>query len=188
MQIGRLYSFEAAHVVRDCSTRRCKYSIHGHSYKLEVVLGAKGLDKAGMIYDFGLMKREIGAIIDSFDHSTILFSGDDENYKNMIKEHSLRWVELPFNASCEQIARVIFALIDKVLKLTQMKNGEEGVFLDFVKLNETAKGWAVFNKDDLSLFPVSLDEIKLSDEITKTNGDILNKIITNSCFVNPKEI
>ncbi|MDY4830787.1 MAG: 6-carboxytetrahydropterin synthase QueD, partial [Campylobacter sp.] len=32
MKIGRLYSFEAAHVVRDCASKRCKYSIHGHSY------------------------------------------------------------------------------------------------------------------------------------------------------------
>ena len=86
MKIGRLYSFEAAHVVRDCASKRCKYSIHGHSYTAEIALSAKGLDKAGMIYDFGLMKREIGSIIDCFDHSTILFTGDDDGYKNMISQ------------------------------------------------------------------------------------------------------
>lgn len=188
MKIGRLYSFEAAHVVRDCSTKRCKYSIHGHSYKAQIILGAKGLDGAGMIYDFGLMKREIGLIIDCFDHTTILFSGDDESYKNMIKTHSTRWIELPFNASCEQIARVLFAFISRCLELTKMKNGENNVFLDSIKLNETAKGWALFEKDDLSAFPVDLATIITSEQVALESGNIMKKIATNTAFENPKEL
>lgn len=188
MKIGRLYTFEAAHVVRDCVSKRCKYSIHGHSYKLEIILSAAGLDNAQMIYDFGLMKREIAAIIDSFDHSTIIYSGDDESYKNSIKSCSQRWVELPFNASCEQISRVIFAFVNAILKQTTMQNGENSVFLDSIKLNETAKGWAIFERADLALMPVELDKIKFSEEIMLENAFIFEKLKNKEKFINPKEV
>lgn len=188
MKIGRLYGFEAAHVVRDCASKRCKYSIHGHSYTAEVVLGAKGLDRAGMIYDFGLMKREIGSIIDCFDHSTILFASDDESYKSMIKTHSARWIELPFNTSAEQIARVLFALISKALSLTQMSNGENGVFLEYIKLNETAKGWAMFERADFESMGVEIASISCSQAVADESGDIIARLGQNEKFTNPKEL
>ena len=188
MKIGRLYSFEAAHVVRDCASKRCKYSIHGHSYTAEIALSAKGLDKAGMIYDFGLMKREIGSIIDCFDHSTILFTGDDDSYKNMIKTHSARWIELPFNTSAEQIARVLFALISKALSLTTMQNSENGVFLEYVKLNETAKGWACFEKADFESLGVDIASITCSQAVSSESGDIISRLSKNEKFTNPKEL
>ena len=54
MIIRKLFEFENAHIVRFCSSKRCKSSIHGHSYKVEVLLESKYLDNAGMVYDFGL--------------------------------------------------------------------------------------------------------------------------------------
>ena len=189
MIIGRIYDFEAAHIVRDCSTKRCKYSIHGHSYTLEARLSAKGIDKGGMIYDFGLMKREIKALIDSFDHSTIFYANDSDEYKNAIKTLSARWVQLPFNASCEQMARVFFALIDKILNQTIMKNGENGVFLKAITLKETARGWARFTRKDFESFErVRLDEIIFSQQVKAENGEILKKLLNKEKFTNPKEI
>ena len=38
MLIRKLYGFENAHIVRNCSSDRCRRSIHGHSYKVEVIL------------------------------------------------------------------------------------------------------------------------------------------------------
>ncbi|HCN16273.1 MAG TPA: 6-carboxytetrahydropterin synthase QueD, partial [Moraxellaceae bacterium] len=34
MRIRKLFKFENAHIVRNCSSDRCKYSIHGHSYQI----------------------------------------------------------------------------------------------------------------------------------------------------------
>ncbi len=56
MLIRKLFKFENAHIVRNCSSDRCKRSIHGHSYKVEVLLQANRLDHGQMVYDFGLMK------------------------------------------------------------------------------------------------------------------------------------
>ena len=148
MIIRKLYDYENAHIVRFCSSKRCKESIHGHSYKCEVLLSSNYLDNAEMVYDFGLMKQGIKTIIDSFDHSTTLYAKDDIGYKNDIKRHSRRWIELPFNPSAEQFSRVFFVLIDRLLELTDMINGEKGVKLHSIIVHETASGYAQCFRED----------------------------------------
>ncbi|MBY0444649.1 MAG: 6-carboxytetrahydropterin synthase, partial [Burkholderiales bacterium] len=44
MLIRKLFKFENAHIVRNCSSERCRSSIHGHSYRVEVLLEANALD------------------------------------------------------------------------------------------------------------------------------------------------
>ncbi|WP_201029780.1 6-pyruvoyl trahydropterin synthase family protein, partial [Campylobacter fetus] len=105
MIIRKMYDYENAHIVRFCSSKRCRESLHGHSYKCEVMLSSNYLDNAEMVYDFGLMKQGIKTIIDSFDHTTTLYAKDDIQYKNDIKKYSKRWIELPYNPSAEQFSR-----------------------------------------------------------------------------------
>lgn len=69
MLIRKLFKFENAHVVRNCTSDRCKRSIHGHSYKVELLLKASKLDHGQMVYDFGLLKGVIKDLFDSFDHA-----------------------------------------------------------------------------------------------------------------------
>lgn len=108
MIIRKLYAFENAHIVRFCGSKKCRESIHGHSYKAEILLSSNFLDNAGMVYDFGYMKLAIKDIVESFDHATTLFSKDSDEYKNDIRKHSLRVVEIPVNPSAEQFCRVFF--------------------------------------------------------------------------------
>jgi len=117
MIIRKLFKFENAHIVRDCSSKRCKYSLHGHSYKVEVLLESNYLDNGQMVYDFGLTKLYIKELIDSFDHSITLWSGDEKSYIEDMKKHSQRWVELPVSPSAEQFSRVIFLMVERVLVL-----------------------------------------------------------------------
>ncbi|WP_238353640.1 6-pyruvoyl trahydropterin synthase family protein [Pseudomonas proteolytica] len=69
MLIRKLFKFESAHIVRNCTSRRCSRSLHGHSYKIEVLLEAYALDHGQMVYDFGLLKGTVGNFIDGFDHA-----------------------------------------------------------------------------------------------------------------------
>ncbi|TXT24104.1 MAG: 6-pyruvoyl tetrahydrobiopterin synthase [Rhodocyclaceae bacterium] len=80
MLIRKLFKFENAHIVRGCSTRRCSHSIHGHSYKVELLLEAHALDHGQMVYDFGLLKQGPRTLIDAFDHAVAIWSGDDPDY------------------------------------------------------------------------------------------------------------
>ena len=77
MLIRKLFKFENAHIVRNCTSDRCKRSIHGHSYKVELLLKASKLDHGQMVYDFGLLKGVIKDIFDSFDHAICFWQHDD---------------------------------------------------------------------------------------------------------------
>ena len=148
MIIRKLFKFENAHIVRGCSTVRCRSSLHGHSYKVEILLESNFLDNGQMIYDFGLMKRNIKDLIDSFDHAITLWNQDDEAYISNMKQHSDRWVELPVSPSAEQFSRVFYLMIDSLLKLTNTVNGEKEVSLHSVIVHETETGYAQCFKED----------------------------------------
>ncbi|ANE33697.1 6-pyruvoyl trahydropterin synthase family protein [Campylobacter hyointestinalis] len=192
MIIRKMYDYENAHIVRFCSSKRCKESIHGHSYKCEVLLSSNYLDNAEMVYDFGLMKQGIKTIIDSFDHSTTLYAKDDIEYKNDIKRHSRRWIELPLNPSAEQFSRVFFVLIDRLLELTNMINGEKGVKLHSIIVHETATGYAQCFREDAynpNMGKINLEDIIFSDGIKEEwdKQDFYENLKNGIKFTNPKE-
>lgn len=193
MIIRKMFEFENAHIVRFCSSKRCKSSIHGHSYKLEVLLESKYLDNAGMVYDFGLFKQELRQIVDSFDHAITLFSGDDKQYLDEMKKYSKRWICLPVNISAENLCRVFFVLIDALLKQTKMVNGEEGVHLQSIIIHETRTGYAQGFRDDAysEILPqIALQNIEFSPAIKAEWSDeaFFNKLQNAYIFVNPKEV
>ncbi|MCR4942762.1 MAG: 6-carboxytetrahydropterin synthase [Campylobacter sp.] len=193
MIIRKLFKFENAHIVRSCSSKRCKTSIHGHSYRAEILLSSNFLDDAGMVYDFGLMKQNIATIIDSFDHSTTIFSKDSDEYKNDIKKHSARWVQIPLNPSAEQFCRIFFVIIDEILKLTLMQNGEKNVEIHSVIVHETDTGYAQCFKDDAynpQMGEIRLEDIVFSEAVIAEWDDpkLFEKIKNKTKLINPKDI
>lgn len=72
-------SFEAAHRLYDVATyaEECRKNLHGHSYKVTVIVEASELNDAGMVVDFKLLKKLLRETIkDKYDHSCILKSND----------------------------------------------------------------------------------------------------------------
>ncbi|WP_175810921.1 6-pyruvoyl trahydropterin synthase family protein [Burkholderia cepacia] len=161
MLIRKLFRFENAHVVRGCSTRRCSHSVHGHSYRVELLLEAHALDHGQMIYDFGLLKGDVRDLIDAFDHAVTLWSDDDPYYVESMRRHSERWVLLPVSPSAEQFSRVFFRLVDAALSCTRMSNGEAGVRLHSIIVHETETGYAQCFRDDA--FNPRMGRIDLDD-------------------------
>jgi 6-pyruvoyltetrahydropterin/6-carboxytetrahydropterin synthase len=187
MIIRKLYKFENAHVVRNCSTDRCKYSIHGHSYKVEVMLDSKYLDNGQMVYDFGLMKGNIKDIIDSFDHATVFWDQDNGDYIDSIKKHSARWISIPVNPSAEQLSRVLFLLVDKILEKTKMANGEGEVTLKSIRVHETDTGYAECGVRDVydyidTMGHIDIDMIEFSEDVMNdwTDRELFNNIKLDS--------
>jgi len=90
-------TFAAAHNLRNYKGK-CE-DLHGHNYKIRVVLAGKELDTTGLLYDFVNLKQVIRTIIASLDHK----------YLN----------ELPpfdtINPSAENLARHIFDQASKQL-------------------------------------------------------------------------
>ena len=193
MIIRKLFKFENAHIVRNCTSRRCSKSIHGHSYKVEVKLSSNFLDNGQMVYDFGLMKRDIKDIIDSFDHSVSIWNRDDPSFVLAMKEHSERWIMLPVSPSAEQLSRIIFVLVDRYMKLNQMVNGEKEVTLNSVIIHETDTGYAQCFRGDAynsDMGYIELEKIVFSEEITRewNNPHLHKQLINGLPFLNPKSL
>lgn len=191
MIIRKLFKFENAHIVRGCSSVKCRSSVHGHSYKVEVLFESNYLDNGQMVYDFGLMKQNIKDLVESFDHAITLWSGDNPQYLADMKKHSHRWVELPVSPSAEQFSRVIFILIDKLFSMTKTKNGEKEVKLHSVIVHETDTGYAqAFREDAYSqqMGKIALEEIIFSEEVMRDfhDADLFEKLKNGAEFINPE--
>jgi len=193
MIIRKLFKFENAHIVRGCSTVKCRSSLHGHSYKVELLFESNFLDNGQMVYDFGLMKQNMKDLVESFDHAVALWSGDDSSYIEDMKCHSDRWVELPVSPSAEQFSRVIFVMIDRLLSLTSSVNGEKEVKLNSIIVHETQTGYAQCFKDDAysqSMGIINLEDIKFSEQVLNDFKDssLYEKILNNEKFINPTSV
>ena len=193
MIIRKLFKFENAHIVRGCSSVKCRSSIHGHSYKVEVLFASNFLDNGQMVYDFGLMKQNMKDLIESFDHAIALWRDDNPEFVHDMKKHSARWVELPVSPSAEQFSRVIFVMIDKLLSLTSTKNGEKEVALHSVIVHETDTGYAQCFADDAyseTIGTIDLNKIVFSDQVKKDfkESDLFEKMLREETFLNPESV
>jgi len=193
MIIRKLFKFENAHIVRGCSTVKCRSSIHGHSYKVELLFESNFLDHGQMVYDFGLMKQNMKDLVESFDHAIALWREDDAWFVNDMKKHSARWVELPVSPSAEQFSRVIFVMISKLLSLTSTVNGEKNVRLHSVIVHETDTGYAQCFEDDAysqDMGIIQLEDIIFSDQILEDFNDVelFEKLKRSEKFINPTSI
>ncbi len=142
MIIRKLYRFEAAHIVRNCSSDRCKYSLHGHSFRCELQLSAERLDRGQMVYDFGLLKRHVKDFLDGFDHATLFWERESAEFRRSIEKHSRRWIRFPVSPTAEQLSRVIFVGARALLAATERANGDEAARVHSVTLHETETGCA----------------------------------------------
>lgn len=172
MVIRKKYKFENAHVVRNCYSDRCKYSVHGHSYIVEVFLEANGLDNAGMILDFGVLKNEVGDFIDSFDHAVCIWKEDNDQYVKFMQENSDRHITMPVSPSAENLSYLMYVFIRTILYNTHLDNGEDIISLKSVRVHETATGYAETYGSDLfeDGFPdplMLIKETEFSDPIRK---------------------
>lgn len=171
MKIRKLFKFEASHIVRNCSSVRCRASVHGHSYKVEVFFTSDKLDNGQMIYDFGLTKGTVGKFIDCFDHCWHYWNKDCKELISSVHTLNERWIELPFSPSAENYAIYFMKVINYFLENMEMKNGEEKIVCCGVRVHETDTGYAESEPGDEKLVNYQLSEVKFSPAIVKEVGE-----------------
>ena len=191
MLIRKLFKFENAHIVRNCTSDRCKRSIHGHSYKVELLLKASKLDHGQMVYDFGLLKGVIKDIFDSFDHAICFWQDDNPEYIQACKTFSARWISLPVSPSAEQFSRIFFFLAQEILTSTITQNGEGDVEVYSVIVHETDTGYAQSFQEDIEntqMGILSLDQIVFSYQGHHEHPDphMYEKLQQGQKFQNPE--
>ena len=190
MLIRKLFKFENAHIVRNCTSDRCKRSIHGHSYKVELLLKASKLDHGQMVYDFGLLKGVIKDLFDSGDHAICFWQQDNAEYIQACKTFSARWVSLPVSPSAEQFSRIFFYLAQQVLTSTETQNGEGDVEVYSVIVHETDTGYAQSFAEDIEnvqMGLLDLTQIEFSEQVVSewTDPEMFEKLKQGLKFQNP---
>jgi len=58
--------FAAAHQLTMVG-EKCE-NLHGHNWKIEVVVAGETLDVGGVLMDFGIIKKHVRAIMETLDH------------------------------------------------------------------------------------------------------------------------
>jgi 6-pyruvoyltetrahydropterin/6-carboxytetrahydropterin synthase len=90
-------SFAAAHNLinyqGDCE------NLHGHNWRVEVIVAAKELDKAGLGIDFKILKKQTNSLLDELDHK---YLNDLTPFKND-------------SPSSENISRYLFERLGETL-------------------------------------------------------------------------
>ncbi len=90
--------FSSAHNLREYYKGKVE-DLHGHNWKVEVVVERESLDKAGMIFDFKFLKSELKAVLEKLDHK----------YLNEIEYFQ------KINPTSENIARYIFDILKSTI-------------------------------------------------------------------------
>lgn len=79
-------------------------NIHGHNWKVEIVVAGEELDKSGMLIDFKILKKHLNEVLDMLDHKDI----------NTLEEFR------GISPSSENIARFIYSQLKT--RLPQLKS------------------------------------------------------------------
>ncbi|UCD15424.1 MAG: 6-carboxytetrahydropterin synthase QueD [Candidatus Omnitrophota bacterium] len=121
-EIKTISYFSAAHSLRDYKGK-CE-CLHGHNWKVEVLVSSPHLNPAGMVMDFGELRKVVGDILEELDHKYL----NDLDY---FKEK---------NPSSEEIARHIFEKL-------KGKISERNCRLTEVRVWETQNSCAIYAGD-----------------------------------------
>jgi len=142
MRVSRIFEFDAAHRVLG-HAGPCAY-LHGHRYRLQVVVEAPDLNALGMLIDFGEIKRIVNErLVSKWDHAA-LFRYDDPlvpAVQQAQPDAPERVITLADNPTAEVMAKTAFREIAKALP--------EGLTLSEVTLWETPDSSASVNLGDL---------------------------------------
>lgn len=111
-------SFEAAHRLYDVVTysSECRDNLHGHSYKVEVVVCTDYLSSAGMVIDFKLLKKIIkDSIEDKYDHSCILRNNDP--IASTVKANCKKVILVDESPTAEWMAKEFYEMIQSRINM-----------------------------------------------------------------------
>ena len=166
MIIRKKFRFEGAHIVRNCSSQRCRENIHGHSYEVEVFLKSNQLDNGFMVMDF-VRLNNVAEFIHSFDHSYTLWDKENDEVKEAIYKINTRVAEIPVSPSAEGYALLFFFAISRIIENISLINGEGNVILHAVRVHETVSGYAEASSEDMSLVRFTMADIRFNEGIKR---------------------
>jgi 6-pyruvoyltetrahydropterin/6-carboxytetrahydropterin synthase len=151
-RIAKRFTFDAGHRLAK-HPELCRFP-HGHTYQVEVVLSAGGLDANDMVCDYQVLKALVRREVDQLDHAMILGPGDAA--REAFAPFAERLVVLADGEpTAEVIARHLYRALAAVLRpgaeVTSAAGVPyrlpDGVRLESVRLWETPTSWAEYSEE-----------------------------------------
>jgi 6-pyruvoyltetrahydropterin/6-carboxytetrahydropterin synthase len=103
MEIYKEFSFDSAHFLPNVPDgHKCK-QMHGHTYRLRVILGGETDPRLGWIMDFKELKDAVSPVIDQLDHKLI---NDIKGLENPTAENITVWIWKQIKPSLPQLRRI----------------------------------------------------------------------------------
>lgn len=139
-RVRKMFRFEAAHILATAHSRACTACVHGHSYRVELFLVSRKLNKDGMVVDFGLLKEKCRAVFDRWDHALFL---PRHIRLSMEVPDTGKVLRIMGNPTAERMARELFERLSADLRETLGKK----IRVERVRVHETETGWAEYWED-----------------------------------------
>lgn len=136
--------FECAHRLFGVATysEECRNNLHGHSYKVTVIIGRKELNAAGMVIDFKLLKKILNEVItDKYDHACIIRSNDP--LAAPIYDNCKKVIIVEDSPTAEWMAKTYFTEIQRSLN-----NEDIDIKVLSVAVQETEHNIAIYEEDE----------------------------------------
>jgi len=145
-RVRKLFTFEAAHQLDAAVTADCHRCIHGHTYTVEIVLGAFRLNGMAMVLDFGVLKEIVDRVKGQYDHALILTEARKEAYGTVLTDQCLKVLTFEENPTAEAMAHDIYLqvveFLTRYLRTNPQANAPE---VERVRVHETATGYAEYS-------------------------------------------
>lgn len=151
IEIRKEFTFSNIHIVRNCTSERCKKSAHAHTYHVEVFLTSNKLDNGQMAVDFGILKNTMKSLIKVFDGCYTLWKREKDDYKNFVKKNFKNIIETNFNPSAESYAIYFYKMIELLLSRTTFNNDEGQINVSKVIVHETHSGYAIADENSVNM-------------------------------------
>ena len=103
--------FAAAHRLTMVG-EKCE-NLHGHNWKIEVIVAGETLDEGGVLMDFGIIKKHVRAVMETLDHK---FLNELEFFSDAVPPSS------------ENIARYVAVSLQKLLDNPAVKIARVGAW------------------------------------------------------------
>jgi len=150
MLIRKAFTLNNAHVVRNCYSNRCKFSLHAHTAVIETFIQGSKVDNAGMLMDFGIAKIVLKPFLELHQDAVLLWMHDSKKYKDFIKSKTDNWIELTFTPSAELLAAYFQFYFNSLIGRIELKNNEdENIEIIKTRYHETRSGWAEADSTDV---------------------------------------
>jgi 6-pyruvoyltetrahydropterin/6-carboxytetrahydropterin synthase len=151
-RICKSFEIESGHMLLKHPSR-CRYP-HGHSRRIEVVLGAEALDESDMVCDFKAVKLCLKAFLDRLDHALAVNSRDPilDQLSPELRERVVVFQDT--DPTTEVLARFIFDYLASEVGAGREYTDSQGnrygfppgLIVERVRVGETSSSWAEYGR------------------------------------------